>query len=901
MLYPIKVVDIELSRPLQTIEGLDGYMGLQALVRLHGVPIGYVKAPITNGYCAAQTLTQLILEQHSWKIIQQLLQNGLAAPQRPQELRIEDLLDMPPPECTEPLPSVTVAVCTRDRPQDLALCLAALCQLDYPHLDLLVIDNAPTNDETKDLVHQQYPQVRYVREPRPGLDWARNRAILEAQGEIIAYTDDDVVVDRGWVKALAQVFAENPEVMAVTGLVVPYELETEAQVLFEKYGGFGRGFERKWYRVNPDQKVPWQWLGTGQFGTGANMAYRRCLFDQIGYFDPALDVGTITNGGGDLEMFFRVLKEGHTLVYEPQAVIRHRHRRDYAKLRTQITNNGIGLYSYFVREAIAYPDERWGFLYIAIWWLVWWHLRRLLRSIAVPSQFPRDLIWAEIHGFFRHFGRYQTARRQAEHIAAQTSTEPLPPKPSSDPIPFPDDSQDATAIRTVELSQPLSGLSDVGEYAKTQIFVTCDQQLLGSVGIQNTYQPIGKTRLIEAIASGINIKLFHLPFLTETAAWAVVQTALFNHYANLEDTAPVSNVLPRSVSVSVVVATFDRPNDLRHCLISLVAQRSTRAVEIIVVDNHPVSGLTAPIVSEFPGVKLVEEPRQGLAYARNAGIVASQGDIIVTTDDDVTMPPNWVETLVAPFARPDVMVVTGNVLPIELETSSQQLFEVYGGLGRGFQPNEVNGEWFEACPYRTVPTWNLGATANAAFRVSIFSHPQIGLIDESLGAGTSTGCSEDTYVFYKVLKAGYTIVYQPTAYVWHKHRKNMATLRRQIYNYSKGHVAYHLTTLINDGDWRVLARLFVGLPLVQCWRFYSWLRGWSAYPISLLGLEIAGNLAGSWALWRSRQRVKKLGCSSSLSKQQSQVCPQSIPSEQPAMSAPASTFGETTKLLVVKE
>ena len=66
------------------------------------------------------------------------------------------------------------------------------------------------------------------------------------------------------------------------------------------------------------------------------MAYRKSVFDQIGFFDPALDVGTVTNGGGDLEMFFRVLKHGYTLVYEPKAIIRHRHRREYADLK--ITN-----------------------------------------------------------------------------------------------------------------------------------------------------------------------------------------------------------------------------------------------------------------------------------------------------------------------------------------------------------------------------------------------------------------------------------------------------------------------------------------------------------------------------------------------------------------------------------
>jgi hypothetical protein len=213
MLYPIKVVDIDLSRPLTDIEGLEGYMGLQGLVRLHGVPIGYVKAPITSDRCTAKTLSKLILEQHSQKIINCLLENGLGAPPNPEGLRLEDLFDVLPAEYRETLPLVTVAVCTRDRTTDLALCLDALSHLDYPHLDVLVVDNAPTDEATKELVQTKYPHVRYVCEPRPGLDWARNRATIEAKGEIIAYTDDDVIVDSGWVKALARVFAENPAII----------------------------------------------------------------------------------------------------------------------------------------------------------------------------------------------------------------------------------------------------------------------------------------------------------------------------------------------------------------------------------------------------------------------------------------------------------------------------------------------------------------------------------------------------------------------------------------------------------------------------------------------------------------------------------------------------------------
>ncbi len=860
MLNPIKVVDIELSRPLATLRGLDGYMGLQGLVRLHGAPIGYIKAPVTAGCCQANTLSQLILEQHSGTIIRHLLQNRLASPQ-PGDLRLEDLFDVQPPQCSEALPSVTVAVCTRDRTTDLSLCLEALSRLDYPHLDILVVDNAPTSNATEQLVKNNYPQVHYVCEPRPGLDWARNRAILEARGEIIAYTDDDVVVDAGWVKALAQVFAENPEVMAVTGLVVPYELEVASQVVFEMYGGFGKGFERKWYRVGRGNKMFWGLLGAGQFGTGANMAYRRCVFDQIGYFDPALDVGTVTNGGGDLEMFFRVLKEGHTLVYEPSAMVRHRHRRDFTKLRTQIQNNGIGLYSYFVCGALNYPEERFSFFWMGIYWWLSWHLRRLWIAFKHPTRFPKELVQVEFQGTFLGLTRYQKARKIAAQIAASFGPQTQDAQAISV---LPDTSKfnQSIAVRTVELSQPLLPLTDVIDYAEVRVFATWNDKPFNSVDISNVYQPISTNRLIEAIVNKLNLKLLNPNRnLSMGCRWAEAHSTLSRHFTPTEEGA-VSEGLPANVSVSINLATYDRPDDLRNCLRCLLAQESARRVEIIVVDNHPASGLTPPVVTEFPSVVLIGEPRKGLAYARNAGFVASSGDIVIATDDDVTLPPDWLEKLVTPFTRPEVMIVTGNVLPLELETPSQRLFEVYGGLGRGFEPLKVNGDWFESFPRFAVPTWQLGATANAAFRASIFSHPQIGLMDEALGPGMPSGVGEDTYLFYKVLKAGYTLVYEPAAYVWHKHRRDLPALRRQLYGYSKGHVAYNLTTWLRDRDWRGLVHILAGLSSYHCWQIINWLQGRSTYSLSLILLEICGNLAGPWSLWRSYQRVKREGYSS---------------------------------------
>jgi GT2 family glycosyltransferase len=417
MFKPLKVLDIELCHPLEDIRGLERYEAVQALVRLCGRPIGYVNIPLAAGYCSAVTVCRAIMERYSMVIVGQALTNGPASTHG-DGLRLAELGNASQPDDHRPLPVVTVAVCTRDRTAQLAQCLAALGQLDYPALDLLVIDNAPSSPATAHLVRSRYPQVRYVCEPRPGLNWARNRAIAEARGEIIAYTDDDVVVDRGWVRALAEVFAAEAEVMAVTGLVVPLELETEAQCLFEQYGGFGRGFDRRWFRLNRDghgQKM--FHLRAGRFGTGANMAYRRSLFARIGGFDPALDVGTVTHGGGDLEMFFRVLQAGYTLVYEPSALVRHRHRRDYAQLREQITDFGVGFYAYLVRSAIAYPRQRFAIASFGLWWLWRRNIRRLLLSLMSPRTFRRDLIGAELRGSFVGLGRYWQAQRAAAAIA----------------------------------------------------------------------------------------------------------------------------------------------------------------------------------------------------------------------------------------------------------------------------------------------------------------------------------------------------------------------------------------------------------------------------------------------------------------------------------------------------
>jgi GT2 family glycosyltransferase len=394
-------------------------------------------------------------------------------------------------------------------------------------------------------------------------------------------------------------------------------------------------------------------------------------------------------------------------------------------------------------------------------------------------------------------------------------------------------------VRLIDLRRPLAAIEGAEKYARLRVYVTEGPHLVGECEIRNERAPVSAHRLRTAIVTALG----------GTLARRAVARAL------LPEIRPT---LPPNVPVSIVVPSCDRAGDLRACLTSLVAQKSPRRIEIVVVDNRPGRGAAREVVREFSGVTLVEEGRPGLSYARNAGFAAASGEILVATDDDVVAPPEWIEKLVAPFADPDVTAVTGQVLPLELETESQWRFEQYGGLGRGFDPKRADRGWFDR--FRgAVPTWDLGATANAAFRAGALADSAVGPLDEALGAGTPTGCSEDTYLFYRILKAGGSIVYDPSAYVWHRHRGTMEDLRRQLYAYSKGHVAYHLTTLTRDRDRRALVRLWWSLPKTYSRRALERLLGRSEYPLSLLAVEIAGSLAGPWALWKSRRRVRRLG------------------------------------------
>ncbi len=518
------------------------------------------------------------------------------------------------------------------------------------------------------------------------------------------------------------------------------------------------------------------------------------------------------------------------------------------------------------RAAATYPDERTAFARLGARWFAARSVERLLRSFVHDIRIPRGLVRAQLVNAVLGPLRYPEARAEVRAIVARygagrIQAEPVPDETTTVAT------EAEQAVRLVEIAEPLRAILDVGRYRRVRAFVTLHGDPIGSVDIDNEGHAVGTEQLRDAIAERLAGRLID-PNGDPDLVWRRVVAALAARLGEGPGaTAPPSRRtrvppatprLPREVGASIIVATRGCPGDLRDCLASLRAQATDRPLEIIVVDNHPASEVTRPFLAAFPGVRLVTETRPGLSYARNAGILAATHPIVVSTDDDVVCPSNWIERLLAPLVDPAVAVVTGNVLPRELETHAQRLFEDHGGLSSGFMPRRMDGASL-ARSRRAVRTWELGTTANAAFRATIFSDPRIGLMDEALGAGTPGGCSEDAYMFYRVLRTGGAIVYTPAAYVWHRHPDTLEALRREIHAYRRGHVAYHLTTWLRDGDRRGLIRIALELPEMFARRVHHRLHGWDDDPWRLLATEIAGVLAGPWALWQSRRRVRALG------------------------------------------
>ena len=204
--------------------------------------------------------------------------------------------------------TVTVVICTRNRPALLRDCLSAVSRLKPPPDDVLVVDNSSGDLETEHLAKKF--GVRYTVEPIPGLSRARNRGLAESNSDILAYIDDDGDPDEDWLGLLLQPFAD-PQVAAVTGETIESHKDANE-------------FRQAPVRTLSNRDPLWFEAATfGGLGVGTSMAIRKSACDVTPFFDVRLGRGTPIRIGEESRAFASLLARGFKAAHVPAAIVVH--------------------------------------------------------------------------------------------------------------------------------------------------------------------------------------------------------------------------------------------------------------------------------------------------------------------------------------------------------------------------------------------------------------------------------------------------------------------------------------------------------------------------------------------------------------------------------------------------
>jgi glycosyltransferase involved in cell wall biosynthesis len=214
---------------------------------------------------------------------------------------------------------LSVVIPTRGRPDRLWACLATLAAARPPEggWEVVVVDDGserPLEEQVRPLAAGDGPAVRFARQAPSGLNAARNRGALEARGQVIAFLDDDTLVDRDWARAMSAAFAD-PGCDAVAGRVVLRLEDAAPRWLTPKL---------RRYLAEYDQGELARPVHGDPVPVGANCAVRRGAWSSAGGFAAGLDrAGTSLLSNGDTEFFRRLLARGATIRYVPEARVEH--------------------------------------------------------------------------------------------------------------------------------------------------------------------------------------------------------------------------------------------------------------------------------------------------------------------------------------------------------------------------------------------------------------------------------------------------------------------------------------------------------------------------------------------------------------------------------------------------
>jgi glycosyltransferase involved in cell wall biosynthesis len=422
-LTPVRVLDLEISEALASIgpeppAGEADYGSALVLVRLHGRPLGTLQLDLRGGAIPAGEVARLVWERLRQPIVDHLAADGVRAPDGLTETGLALFEGLPACQRYDEasFPFASVVISTHERPGPVGACIESILRAEYPAFEILVVDNAPRTPATREMVAERFgdePRVRYLLEPTPGASAGRNCGLWAAAGDVVAFVDDDVLVDRLWLRSLVLGFQAAPGVACVTGMILPAELDTQSQVWIEEFGGFDKGYEQKIFDLEeyaqPDPLYPYS---VGKFGSGASAAFDPAVLRGIGGFDTALGPATPACGGEDIDAFLQIILAGHRLVYEPRSLVRHHHRREYADLRRAVRGYGVGLAA-VLTKALLNPKTRADVLRRAPRGVAYFLNPASPKNEKKTSTFPRQLTLVEMGGALVGPLAYLRSRRWA--------------------------------------------------------------------------------------------------------------------------------------------------------------------------------------------------------------------------------------------------------------------------------------------------------------------------------------------------------------------------------------------------------------------------------------------------------------------------------------------------------
>jgi len=203
------------------------------------------------------------------------------------------------------------------------------------------------------------------------------------------------------------------------------------------------------------------------------------------------------------------------------------------------------------------------------------------------------------------------------------------------------------------------------------------------------------------------------------------------------------------IKVSVIIPAYNAENVIDKCLSSLLKQNyPKKSYEIIVVDDGSTDS-TKEIVKKFKKVKLIEQKHKGPAAARNLGAKHAKGDILLFIDADCIPSKNWIKYMVEPFKNKEIVAVQGTYKTLNKESLIARF--------AGYEIEERHEKMKKQKYIDFVGTFSAG------YRKDIFL--KFNGFDENFPEASG----EDAELSFRISKAGYKIVFQPKAFVFHRH------------------------------------------------------------------------------------------------------------------------------------